>query len=234
VSATSAGDHVIEPPGSNDPQSVITRTAPADSSFNSKRIVWEPEPYGGLYCLRLCRADVAGNTATGTATRVLCRPIMASHPAPMRDLPSVYPARRSVFGSQPRSASPGILTTSSGLALTSRASRSFAGHEPQLLVHTSQTRGESSNRKVCLPGLHFELRLTAFAFQIISCLLCSTIFGKMSRAIWALDRMLHGPGASASVILPRSQNQNGRDLFWNVEGVNRSSNLIVGSQPVWF
>ena len=52
--------------------------------------------------------------------------------------------------------------------------------------------------------------------------------------MWALDRMLHGPGASASVILPRSQNQNRRDLFWNVEGVNRSSNLIVGSQPFWF
>ena len=73
-----------------------------------------------------------------------------------------------------------------------------------------------SNRSFWLPGLHFELRLTAFAFQIISCILCSTIFGKMSRALWALDRMLHGPGASASLSLPRIENQNRRDLFWNV------------------
>jgi hypothetical protein len=89
-----------------------------------------------------------------------------------------------------------------------------------------------SNQNGWLPGLHFELRLTAFAFQIISCLLCSTIFGKMSRAMWPLDRMLHGPGASASVILPHSQNQNRRDLFWNVEGVNTEFELNRGDPAI--
>jgi hypothetical protein len=72
----------------------------------------------------------------------------------------------------------------------------------------------------------FELRLTALASQIISCLLCSTTLGNL--------RVPCGRSASGSVILPRSQNQNKRDLFWNVKAVNRSSNLIVGSQPVWF
>ena len=47
-----------------------------------------------------------------------------------------------------------------------------------------------------LPGLRFELRLTASAFQIISCLLCSKIFGNLSRAMWALDPMLHGLGTA--------------------------------------
>jgi len=46
--------------------------------------------------------------------------------------------------------------------------------------------------------------------------------------------MLHGPGASASVILPRNQNQNRSDLFWNLEAVNRGSNLIVVSRPPCF
>jgi hypothetical protein len=52
--------------------------------------------------------------------------------------------------------------------------------------------------------------------------------------VFALDPMLHGRDALASVILLRSQNQNGRDLFCNVEAVNQSSNLIVGSQTIWF
>jgi hypothetical protein len=42
--------------------------------------------------------------------------------------------------------------------------------------------------------------------------------------------MLRGPDASASVILLRSQNQNRRGLFCNIEAVIQSSNLIVGSQ----
>jgi hypothetical protein len=46
--------------------------------------------------------------------------------------------------------------------------------------------------------------------------------------------MLHGRDALASVILLRCQNQNRSDLFWNVEAVNRGSNLIVGRQPFLF
>ena len=84
------------------------------------------------------------------------------------------------------------------------------------------------------PRITFRTAINSFRVPNISCLLFSTIFGKMSRATWALDRMLHGPGASATVIPPRSQNQNRRNLFWNLEGDNRSSNLIVGSQTFGF
>jgi len=90
-----------------------------------------------------------------------------------------------------------------------------------------------SNQNVWLPGLHFELRLTAFAFQIISCLLCSTLFDNLHLCYVGVRPDASTLPVLRRVILPRSQNQNRSDLFWNL-AVNRGSNLIVGSQPFWF
>ena len=68
-----------------------------------------------------------------------------------------------------------------------------------------------------------HILLTLFDYSSLPC----------SRAMWALDPMLRGPGASARVILVHNQKQNGSAMFSDTQAVKSISNLNLGPQSVF-